>query len=78
MTNTTLNLRGLIGNAYNNAWELNGDIITAFETEEGIITYDESNNVIKACVGGTEGAEYNIAIEEVDGLAVVVDVEELI
>lgn len=78
MTNTNLNLRGLIGNEYYNMEELNNDIILAFETEEEIITYNVSNNVIKAYINSPEATEYSILTEEIDGLTVVTDVEELI
>lgn len=77
-TNTNLSLRGLIGNAYYNAWELKNDIILAFEVEGDVIVYNASNNVIKAYIGSPEATEYRIMTEEVDGLTVVVDVEELI
>lgn len=77
MTNTNLNLRELIGNEYYNMEELKNDIILAFETEEEVIVYNASNNVIRAYVDA-QATEYNILIEEVDGLTVVEDVEELI
>ena len=77
MTNTNLNLRGLIGNEYYNMVDLKNDIILAFETEEEVIIYNVSNNVIKAYVD-PQDEEYNILTEEVDGLTVVTDVEELI
>lgn len=77
MTNTMLNLRGLIGNEYYNMVDLKNDIILAFETEEEVIIYNVSNNVIKAYVD-PQDEEYNILTEEVDGLTVVTDVEELI
>ena len=77
MTNTNLNLRELIGNEYYNMEELKNDIILAFETEEEVIVYNASNNVIRAYVYA-QATEYNILIEEVDGLTVVEDVEELI
>lgn len=78
MTNTNLNLRELIGNAYYSMEELEADIILAFETEEEVITYNTNNDVIMAYINSPEATEYNIIIEEIDGLAVVVDVEELI
>ena len=78
MTNTTLNLRELIGSAYGNMKELEADIILAFETEEEVIVYNASNNIIKAYIDNPEATEYNIAIEEADGFTVVVDVEEFI
>ena len=77
MTNTNLNLRGLIGNEYYNMVDLKNDIILAFETEEEVIIYNVSNNVIKAYVD-PQDEEYNILTEEVDGITVVRDVEELI
>lgn len=77
MTNTNLNLRELIGNEYYNMEELKNDIILAFETEEEVIVYNASNNVIRAYVDA-QATEYNILIEEVDGLTVAEDVEELI
>lgn len=77
MTNTNLNLRELIGSEYYNMEELKNDIILAFETEEEVIVYNASNNVIRAYVDA-QATEYNILIEEVDGLTVVEDVEELI
>ena len=77
MTNTNLNLRGLIGNEYYNMVDLKNDIILAFETEEEVIIYNVSNDVIKAYVD-PQDEEYNILTEEVDGITVVRDVEELI
>lgn len=78
MTNTMLNLRGLVENEYDNMEELNNDIILAFETEEEIITYNESNNVIKAYINSPEATEYSITIDGINGSIVVVDVEEFI
>ena len=77
MTNTMLNLRGLIGNEYYNMVDLKNDIILAFETEEEVIIYNVNNDVIKAYVD-PQDEEYNILTEEVDGITVVRDVEELI
>ena len=77
MTNTNLNLRGLIGNEYYNMVDLKNDIILGFETEEEVIIYNVSNDVIKAYVD-PQSEEYNILTEEVDGITVVRDVEELI
>ena len=76
MTNTNLNLRGLIGNAYYNMEDLKDDIILAFETEEEVIVYNVSNGVIKAYVD-PQDEEYNILIEEADGLAEVMEIEKL-
>ena len=78
MTNTTLNLRELVGNGYNNMEELKSDIILAFETEEEVIVYNANNNVIMAYIDSPEATEYIITTEEEDGLTVVVNVEELI
>ena len=78
MNDIALNLSGLIGNAYDNMEGLNNDIILAFETEEEVITYNASNNVIKAYINSPEATEYSIAIEEINGFTVVVDVEEFI
>ena len=77
MTNTNTNLRGLIGNEYYNMVDLKNDIILAFETDEDVIVYNASNNVIKAYIDSPEATEYRIIIEEVDGLIVVVDVDGL-
>lgn len=78
MKNTTLNLMGLIGSAYDNMEELNNDIIIAFETEEEVVTYNANNNVIMAYIDSPEATEYIVITEEVDGLTVVVDVKELV
>lgn len=78
MNDIALNLSGLIGNAYDSMEELSSDIILAFETEEEVITYNASNNVIKAYINSPEATEYNIVVEEINGFAVVVDVEEFI
>lgn len=78
MTNTNTNLRELIGNEYYNMMELKNDIILAFETEEEVIVYNVSNNVIKAYINSQDATEYNIATEETNGLTVVIDVEELV
>ena len=75
MTNTTLNLRELVGSGYNNMEDLKSDIILAFETEEEVIVYNANNNVIKAYIDSQESAEYNIVTEEINGLTVVVDVK---
>ena len=76
MTNINLNLRGLIGNEYYNMVDLKNDIILAFETEEEVIVYNVSNGVIKAYVD-PQDEEYNILIEEADGLAEVMEIEKL-
>ena len=75
-TNTNLNLRGLIGNAYYNVKDLEDDIILAFETEEEVIVYSVSNNVIRAYVDVQEAAEYNILVEKEDGFTIVREIEE--
>ena len=75
-TNTNLNLRGLIGNAYYNMEDLKNDIILAFEVEEEVIVYNVSNNAIKAYVN-PQDEEYNILIENQDGITVVTEVEEI-
>ena len=77
VTNTNLNLRGLIGNEYYNMVELKNDIILAFNTEEEVIVYNVSNNVIKAYIDSQEDTEYNILTEEMDGLTVVMEIEKL-
>ena len=76
MTNTNLNLRGLIGNEYYNMVELKNDIILAFNTEEEVIVYNVSNGVIMAYVD-PQDEEYNILTEEMDGLTVVMEIEKL-
>lgn len=75
MTNTNLNLKGLIGNEYYSVWELKNDIILSFNTEEEVIVYNVSNNVIKAYVD-PQDEEYDIITEEVNGITAVMDVEK--
>ena len=78
MNDIALNLSGLIGNKYYNMLELKDEIILAFETEKEVTVYNVGNNVIKAYINSPEATEYNIITEEINGFAVVVDVEEFI